>query len=338
MEEIRKIASDLGNKQKTNRQIILEFFKKYDILLISIFCGIMIIFFWFYTYYSLIKVDKEVRGTFGDMFGGLNTLFSGFAFLGIIITILLQKKDLKLQSDELKLTRKEFEIQNDTLKTQKFENTFFNLLNIHHQIVENIDCDVEKEKKYKVKRGYKNPFLDSNKIGSFFPKDEEDRVIEYNIITLKGRDFFEYKYFLLQKQLQRNPEIEINEIYTIFFTTVNSDLGHYFRNLYRIIKMIDDTKFIANSNLDSDFELTKDDKQIETLNYEIQYRYTSILRSQLSDYEILWLFYNCITDNGKEKFKPLIIKYKILKNLQVNKLHSKEFIENFNYTLNNFNL
>lgn len=334
MEEIRKIASDLGNKQKTNRQIILEFFKKYDVLLISIFCGIMIIFFWFYTYYSLIKVDKEVRGTFGDMFGGLNTLFSGFAFLGIIITILLQKKDLKLQSDELKLTRKEFEIQNDTLKTQKFENTFFNLLSIHHQIVENIDCDVEKEKKYKVKRGVKYPSF-RKQIEDYLPKDEEDRVIEYNIITKKGRDFFEYKYFQLQKQLQDNPEFEINEIYTNFFMTVNSDLGHYFRNIYRIIKMIDDTKFITNS--DSDFHLTKDDKQIQTLNYEIQYRYTSILRSQLSDYEILWLFYNCITDNGKEKFKPLIIKYKILKNLQVNKLHSKEFKEKFNYTLNNFN-
>lgn len=41
------------------------------------------------------------------MFGGINALFSGLAFCGIIITILLQSKELKLQRDEIKANRDE---------------------------------------------------------------------------------------------------------------------------------------------------------------------------------------------------------------------------------------
>jgi hypothetical protein len=47
------------------------------------------------------------RGTFGDMFGSVNSLFSGLAFAGVIYAILLQSKELELQREELKLTREE---------------------------------------------------------------------------------------------------------------------------------------------------------------------------------------------------------------------------------------
>ncbi|MDR6554663.1 hypothetical protein [Paenibacillus qinlingensis] len=41
------------------------------------------------------------RGTFGDMFGAVNSLFSGLAFAGIIYTIYLQRKELTLQREEI---------------------------------------------------------------------------------------------------------------------------------------------------------------------------------------------------------------------------------------------
>ena len=54
----------------------------------------------------LLRHEPE-RGTFGDMFGGTNALFSGLAFAGVIYAILLQKQELKLQRKELELTRQE---------------------------------------------------------------------------------------------------------------------------------------------------------------------------------------------------------------------------------------
>ncbi|MGK0175535.1 MAG: hypothetical protein ACI9AT_001922 [Ulvibacter sp.] len=47
------------------------------------------------------------RGTFGDLFGAVNALFSGLAFAGLIYTIVLQKQDLKLQRNEIALNRAE---------------------------------------------------------------------------------------------------------------------------------------------------------------------------------------------------------------------------------------
>ncbi|ELP6759561.1 hypothetical protein [Vibrio vulnificus] len=56
------------------------------------------------------------RSAFGSMFGGVNTLFSGLAFCGVIYAILLQGKELTLQRDELKLQREELALTREELK------------------------------------------------------------------------------------------------------------------------------------------------------------------------------------------------------------------------------
>lgn len=49
------------------------------------------------------------RGTFGDMFGAVNSLFSGLALAGVIYAIILQRQELALQRQELQLTRDELQ-------------------------------------------------------------------------------------------------------------------------------------------------------------------------------------------------------------------------------------
>ncbi len=51
--------------------------------------------------------DWSTRGTFGDMFGAVNALFSGFAFAGLIYTIILQREEIKMNRKEITLNRKE---------------------------------------------------------------------------------------------------------------------------------------------------------------------------------------------------------------------------------------
>lgn len=73
-------------------------------------------------------VDREFRGVAGDMFGAVNSLFSGFAFAGIIYTIGVQRQELQeqqkailMQTEELTLQRKAIEMQNEELRMQREE-------------------------------------------------------------------------------------------------------------------------------------------------------------------------------------------------------------------------
>ena len=58
-------------------------------------------------YWFMNGKSKDELESFNNMFGGLNTLFSGLALAGIILTILLQKNELALQRQELVDTREE---------------------------------------------------------------------------------------------------------------------------------------------------------------------------------------------------------------------------------------
>jgi len=69
-----------------------------------------------------------LQGTYSNIYELVAALFSGLALLGIIATVRMQKQELKLQRKELSSTRKEFQQQNLTMKLQRFENTFFQLL------------------------------------------------------------------------------------------------------------------------------------------------------------------------------------------------------------------
>lgn len=75
-------------------------------------------------------------------------------------------------------------------------------------------------------------------------------------------------------------------------------LDHYFRHLYRVFKFIDEAPIFINEK-------------------KKKYEYACIMRASLSQYELIMLFYNCLSSNGREKFKPLIEKYAIFNNLRV---------------------
>lgn len=75
-------------------------------IILTIIAFILVFLVYFFVVRNLLPIWAE-SGQFGDMFGGLNALFSGLAFLGIIYTISLQREELGLQRKELELTRAE---------------------------------------------------------------------------------------------------------------------------------------------------------------------------------------------------------------------------------------
>jgi hypothetical protein len=232
--------------------------------------------------------DDEHRGTFGDMFGAVNALFSGLAMAGIIFTILLQKKELGLQRVELRETRNEFKLQNQTLKQQRFESTFFNSLTLLNNIIENMNFSYgPSSTNYNGRKCFERYFKDLESTHVKFKQDfiahNQEALLQYNNhIPVSG-----YKQIILGT-------------YMPVYKKHQASLGHYFRTLYNIIKFIDQSN-------------------VENAKY-----YTNLVRSQFSSYEHLMLFYNCLTPYGEEKFKPLIIKYSLLDNLPFNELLDPE--------------
>jgi hypothetical protein len=109
--------------------------KKIPIFLSLVVVGIMVVGYFLIPHF-FGKIDGP--GIFGDMFGAINTLFSGFAFIGIIYAIYLQQEQLKTQQEELKLTREEVKSQTKIFAQQTFETTFFQMLKLYRDVINSL--------------------------------------------------------------------------------------------------------------------------------------------------------------------------------------------------------
>lgn len=226
-----------------------------------------------------------MRGTFGDMFGAVNALFSGLAFAGMIITLLQQKEELSLQRKELEETRKELEgqkeqqkKQNETLSYQRFETTFFNLLSAFQKLRDGLIYRTSELSRDEVKE-YKGISV----FDFFYNQKKNDTNL--CVDPYGGKGILEYKATLFREI----PDISV--------------LDHYYRSMYRVVKYVDESPLIR---------------------YQDRYDYICILRALLSEYELVMLFYNCLGSKGCDKFKTLVEKYALLKNLDTQLLAKSE--------------
>lgn len=143
---------------------------KYWIETIGILCSIIIILIW-WGYFSFNDgVKWENRGQLGDSFGGLNTLFSGLAFSGIIFTILLQRRELSLQRNELEQTRKEF-------ASNRLTNILYQQINIQQKVIADFSISFGLENQMK-HSGYSAFIYLDNNINSFYYSIDDKRSEE----------------------------------------------------------------------------------------------------------------------------------------------------------------
>ncbi|WP_343680002.1 putative phage abortive infection protein [Chryseobacterium arthrosphaerae] len=233
-----------------------------------------------FTYMIQNSNSYDERGTFGDMFGFANALFTGLSVVGLLYTILLQRNDLNVQSYELKK-------QTDSIHIQNFESTFFQMLSLFHEIVNSLEI-VEYDEVVKGRRvfGVLNQKI-KEKIFDYTLTDEYQHRSSYEI-----EDLIRYVHF--EKE-------DVAKVYDTVYAKYSDVLGHYFRSLYHIIKFTDGYDGI--------------NKQ----------KYLSIARSHLSNSELVLLYYNCLHKNGVLKFKPLVKKYALLKNIDWEYFPDKKF-------------
>ena len=167
----------------------------------------------------------NARGLFGDSWGGVNAIISAFAFAGVIVTLFRQNRDLNLQRKEMARQREEFEKENETFKYQRFENLFYNMLNLQQELTRDL-------------------VIEDNGTG-------EDTIIK------KGREVFPYFYeeMKVRYHYKNGSEVttfkhilSIDEDYKKKLVAVRQlwFMDHYMRHLYRIFRFINDANEISD--------------------------------------------------------------------------------------------
>lgn len=222
--------------------------------------------------FQRFELNTKLYNELGDFIGGIT------APLLSILALFLLYRTYKSQKEELLETRLLLQKQTEYLNKQQFEATFFNMLNLHHTIVNSIDLI----KKPKIEK------LTPKDIGDFSSRQKEI-----------GRDCFKTFYNGLTTLYNKTKnELEVTRVkiaYDNYLKLHQSDLGHYYRNLYHTIKLV------KRADIQNKFD------------------YIGLVRAQLSQHEQLMLFYNGLSTKGF-KFKCLIEEFHLLHNLDTEDL------------------
>jgi hypothetical protein len=303
-----------------------KFFRRLRVLSpteIFILSVILILLLW--TANELLLTSKTAGET-GDKFGMVNSLFSGLAFATLIYTILLQRQDiqnqqiqlkqneaalekqsksidlqtrqLRDQKHELELTRQEFDKQNETLKLQRFENTFFNLLNnlINTPKIIPPSSHVYSAMKPEEVTIYQNQFPNKN------DKEEQTYVVAMIINKYREKEVTDISKGVIS--------IVKNHILALLYGRVDMILN--------IIRYVDSYQFE---------EYTEDMEEVDYIGADAYNKrksmfYINTLISQLYDYELLLIAITVSEIPYYAKDKRLVEAYHILNRVKRDSIFS----------------
>ncbi|PGH54228.1 hypothetical protein CRT60_30945 [Azospirillum palustre] len=148
------------------------------------------------------KIDK--LGQWGDSFGALNTLFSGFGFSAVLITLILQQNQNKISRDEQ--------------HKQRFDASYFQLLTFLRESREEVNFRFSDQYKAKSRN--------------------------FNNLTQTGHSAFKAAWDESSYWLERKLESEWSKEYAgqIYYAHVHkhyeNNFGPYFRLIYTILSKI----------------------------------------------------------------------------------------------------
>ena len=197
-------------------------------------------------------------GIFGDYVGGT---------VGTIVGVISIYLVYVTYTSQVKFARK----QDEAMKRQQFETTYFGLLAQQQMIRSQLKGTVGNE----VYEGILYLQVLRSQLSDALSELNyiQDQVTEENKVMMKNK---------------------VNSLYMDFFLPNVSNLGHYFRHLYHILKHIEDSQM-------------PDAK-----------KYADLLQSQLSNDELYLLAINGISNYGRKKMLPLMDKYGLLENFNAN--------------------
>ncbi|MCE9684629.1 putative phage abortive infection protein [Shewanella sp. AS16] len=239
-----------------------------------------------------ISSKPEIWGAFGDFIGGiLNPFLSFAAFISVLITVFMQQAQLKQNEKQLEMTRDELalstdelkrsadaqNVQIDTAKLQNFESTFFNLLNrFESQIAHLIRVYIEED------------VLNDSNVPSKFELDRDTRYCGFEHLRY---ELYKYQeYYSSEEYGGDNPKrCDSKEAY--YGITQHGNHGIVLDSYFMHFKFLID--FIEESDIS--------DKR----------KYYRILFSELTNGELIFVFYQVLYGQNLVNLKPKVEEYSL---------------------------
>lgn len=240
-------------------------------------------------------ISEEKIGQFGDFVGGVVGCI--FAFVGVIlyyVALTDQREDIRINREALEtqvktLNQQIEEFKAQTKEMQETRTVYEEQTKLYRKQTEYYEQQV-KELKSQTKisslQHFNSEFYSLLNVFVSIKKNCEKPISDL-LCKLKNR-------LVSYNDTICNKHSVLIEEYTKQYYNNSSSLSIFFKTIYRLLKMIDD------SNIES----------------ESKQRYAKTLRSQLSEQELLILYYDYCSVLG-EKVRLLAIKYNLLKHLNL---------------------
>lgn len=254
--------------------------------------------------------DFEKTGQYGDYVGGVvGTIFALAGTILVYASFVNQQRRNTIES---------------------FEFTYFEMLKIHEDIVKDMNYKGKKSREVfpEAISELRNLFesvlavLEDIKLKSkahkiHNPNVADETLYKYlddmdipHMASVMSVGYLYYgidDYYLTSKSeapLYVVNELVKKELNTIEIDPIDNVLGHYYRQMFQIVKYVANTTWLSEAK---------------------KYDYIKMLRSQLSDYEQMMLFYNSLSVNGNSWREPYpestiekmgyIARFRLIKNI-----------------------
>lgn len=217
----------------------------------------------------LMNIKLEKWGQSGDFIGGLLN-----PIIALVGSFLLY--------ETYKITKKQIIKAETDSNKQKTESLFFNLLKQHDNITSQLELNCQ-ELQVDISTTRSPPF--------------------FNMTNVRGRLVFKVIFDILLKS--GHPICTYKKIQNKH----NYILGHYFRNMYQLLKILHES---------------------DGLTPREKIDFSRIFRAQLSSYELVLLMINClddIVDDGA--FRVLLIEYQMLEHTPIKIINDFVYINGF---------
>lgn len=255
-------------------------------------------------------IDYDVTGQFGDYIGGVvGTVFALAGTIFVFASFVQQQKRNTIESFEknyFEMLRVHEDIVKEMNYGGKTSRDVFPLAIEQLQIIYEQVYRILEDIQIKAEAGSLNNVDISNQELVKFLKSGDLKLLA-NYFSVGFLYFGSDKFYLSSKKnepLHAISESVKKDMPNNAFEPMDNVLGHYYRQMYHIVKYVVDTKWLKEKE---------------------RYDYIKLLRSQLSDYEQMMLFYNAMSVNGNAWMKSksdmeikdmnLISRFLLIKNI-----------------------